>query len=727
MALGQEVVHVARRGQALWDPVEAEEARLLQHRIKLADSEKDVLVRESLAILANCPPPGSDETRTGLVLGYVQSGKTMSFTMVSALARDNGYPVVVVIAGTSVPLFRQSEERLKADLGLRERFDRKWRHISNPGPAALSIVKPLLEEWDDPTVPTEEKQTLLVTVMKHHQHLASLNALLGMLDLDGRAVLVIDDEGDHAGLNTLVNEDDISRTYERLITLKQRLPVHGYLLYTATPQAPLLINAIDALSPEFCKPLTPGSAYTGGKKFFEAHSGSLVCTIPDDDLRDGEDAPPSPPDSLRQAMAQFFIGVAAGTLERPQQTRNRSMLVHPSQYRDSHSQFKTWIDQIKDQWLRVLHQPDDDPAKEALRAEFAVAHADISATTTGLPALSDLWNVMERAIRKTNVQLMNASGGKTPGVDWQGNYAWILVGGQAMDRGFTVEGLTVTYMPRGLGVGHADAVQQRARFFGYKSSYLGYCRVWVIHDVRDAFERYVAHEEDLRDRMVKHEAEGKSLKDWKRAFFMSADFSPTRDNVISIDYMQGGFGNQWVWTRAPHESLKAVEQNRQTVDAYAAMVPLAPEAASYPLPSQRHRVASGVSLEHAMENLLVPFCVPNLQDSLRVTGLMLLLRKHLDEHPGAKCSVYYIATEGRNVRGAEGGEVGRLFQGAYPSSGPLQGSQYPGDEALHDDEVTIQVHRYEVTTDAGSVPAVPFLAVWVPARMADEFLVQHAQ
>ena len=52
-----------------------------------------------------------------------------------------------------------------------------------------------------------------------------------------------------------------------------------------------------------------------------------------------------------------------------------------------------------------------------------------------------------------------------PEIRWQTEYAWILVGGQALDRGFTVEGLTVTYMPRGLGVGNADTVQQRARFF----------------------------------------------------------------------------------------------------------------------------------------------------------------------------------------------------------------------------------------------------------------------
>ena len=51
----------------------------------------------------------------------------------------------------------------------------------------------------------------------------------------------------------------------------------------------------------------------------------------------------------------------------------------------------------------------------------------------------------------------------TPQPDWKNSYPWILVGGQAMDRGFTVEGLTVTYMPRDMGVGNADTIEQRAR------------------------------------------------------------------------------------------------------------------------------------------------------------------------------------------------------------------------------------------------------------------------
>jgi len=46
-------------------------------------------------------------------------------------------------------------------------------------------------------------------------------------------------------------------------------------------------------------------------------------------------------------------------------------------------------------------------------------------------------------------------------------------------------------MPRDMGVGNADTIQQRARFFGYGRRYLGYCRVFLEQSVRDAFAFYV--------------------------------------------------------------------------------------------------------------------------------------------------------------------------------------------------------------------------------------------
>lgn len=79
---------------------------------------------EAHRILGRCvSPTETDAEATGLVVGYVQSGKTLSFTTLTALARDNGYGVVILIAGTIDNLKSQSEDRLKQDLGISDEPD----------------------------------------------------------------------------------------------------------------------------------------------------------------------------------------------------------------------------------------------------------------------------------------------------------------------------------------------------------------------------------------------------------------------------------------------------------------------------------------------------------------------------------------------------------------------------------------------------------------------------
>src|SRR5437016_11455445 len=121
-----------------------------------------------------------------------------------------------------------------------------------------------------------------------------------------------------------------------------------------------------------------------------------------------------------------------------------------------------------------------------------------------------------------------------------------------MDRGFTVEGLTVAYMPDGLGVGQDDTIQQRALFFGYKRGYLDYCRVYLEPLVQTAYRQYVEHEEDIRDRLIKHRASGEPLREWRRAFFLTSTLRPTRRCVLDLDYMHSRFANSWFTPSSPH-------------------------------------------------------------------------------------------------------------------------------------------------------------------------------
>ena len=76
------------------------------------------LREETCHILAHCNAHDAynNPETTHLVVGYVQSGKTMSFTALSALAKDNGYRLIVYLAGTKKNLVEQTTDRLIKDL-----------------------------------------------------------------------------------------------------------------------------------------------------------------------------------------------------------------------------------------------------------------------------------------------------------------------------------------------------------------------------------------------------------------------------------------------------------------------------------------------------------------------------------------------------------------------------------------------------------------------------------
>ena len=91
--------------------------------------------------------------------------------------------------------------------------------------------------------------------MKHGSHLGNLTNVLDGLNLNGVPVLIIDDEGDQASLNTRarwaarqgidvedLTENDVSTIYRRITGLRAICPHHTFLQYTATPQANLFIN-----------------------------------------------------------------------------------------------------------------------------------------------------------------------------------------------------------------------------------------------------------------------------------------------------------------------------------------------------------------------------------------------------------------------------------------------------------------------------------------------------
>jgi Z1 domain len=681
----------------IWQPRIGAETSGLMAKLGLDDINRHRVLGESVSIISNASPAAAGSHKTGLVIGYVQSGKTVSFTTVAALARDNGFRLVIICSGVNVNLYEQSRDRLRRDLRIDERRDRAWLFVDNPRPRAQMLQSIDGAIRDDPALPGLSRQTVLVTLMKNGTHLDNLIKILSKLKLDGVRTLVVDDEADQASLNNRVAAGLESATYRRIVELRSRLPNHTFLEYTATPQALLLINLIDVLSPDFAKVLGAGAGYVGGKAFFERRD--LVRQIPEHEIPSSDNVLEEPPPTLVDALLLFFVGAAMGSMQGA--IDNRSMMVHPSHRVESHGEYYRWVTGMQRLWLQLLEAGEGDSDYQDFLGRLAPVHADLRKTVPKLPGLNELLPYLKYALRVTQVHEVNRTKGPTPQPDWLQTYSHILVGGEVLNRGYTVEGLTVTYMPRSLGTHQADTIQQRARWFGYKEEYLGFCRVFLPDDAIRAYLNYVDHEQQLRRQIEAHLADGKSLKSWKRAFFLDPTLKPTRNSVIGAPLFRGNLGTgDWFSPDRPYLDPQAVEANRQLIGGLVRS--LMREWNEWPghprrTDAQRHNVIRGLPLKDLYRDLLTAIRYAWMKDSMEFTGLLLQVSHYLELHPGALCTILHMDPLGaREVRSLdEDGKVLNLFQGAnYDKSHQPPVETYPGDRAICDPpDLTVQLHH----------------------------------
>lgn len=717
-----------------WPVVIGEEAE--RFFAQLRPEQCEAVRSEAATILSRCGAPGEVARRAGLVVGYVQSGKTTSFTAVSALAADNGYGLVVIIGGTSTPLLGQTRGRLSKDLRL-EDLDafRRWVHVASPQPGSSGSQRlaAALHEHLDPE--SDDRVPVLVTIMKQHTHMDHFAAVLEQLagvDLSRVSTLIVDDEADQATPN-LKKGGAESTTYSRLRRIRAALPAHTLLQYTATPQAPLLVSIADEISPEFVCTLRPGNGYTGGRYFFVENHGNFVRHIDRDDLDvidgDGDD----PPRSLQEAFAVFVLGCGVARARGEEDPPQRSMLVHPSQRTLPQARFLSWLRAARDHSVSTLGLPVDDPDRQDHVARIWLpAWEELSQTVSCDEGLEKILEKCVRVLRRISFEEINATSGVKTRVNWGAGAYWVLVGGQLLDRGFTVEGLTVTYMPRGIGVGNADTIQQRARFFGYKASYARYCRAYLDPTVDAAFTNYVRHEDALRSELTAVAKKGGSLKEWKRVFFLDKSLRLTRQGVIRLVLLAPDLRDGWFSQRDFGDpSSDLIQENRETVEAYVLGLDFSPYVdVSGPELAQQHVVAH-TTVGEALERLLSNFVMWG-DDAGPFTALRVMLE---EAGVDAACEIVLMSPNmvdpprrHRSLR--ESGKIKNLFQGQNPKSGRIR---YVGDRKVRgSDAVTIQIHRVDLTKDDGTdeggtvvTTDVPVLAVSVPAELQQRVLVQQ--
>nr|WP_272871127.1 Z1 domain-containing protein [Agrobacterium tumefaciens] len=484
-----------------------------------------------------------------------------------------------------------------------------------------------------------------------------------------------------------------------------------------------------ALSPSFVHVLEPGDGYVGGEVFFGSGS-KYVETIPASDVFAANSLPNDPPESLIKAMRVFFVGLAYSILVRNEgEAVRRSMLIHPSRLQSDHQQMHSWATRIVGEWGRTLGLNDNDPDRIDMLSDFKKAYDDLHRTEKSLPPFEDIVGKLPRSLRRTQVIEFNTNGRpKTPEIDWQDANGWILIGGQAVDRGFTVDSLTVTYMGRNIGTGNADSVQQRARFFGYKKKYLGICRVYLEPGTRSAFSDYVKHEEIMRAELQSVATSGESLRDWKRRFALSPALRLCRSSVIALgdDLIRGKRNGGWTQQRDAFLTDDLREGNAKLLSTLEGKCTFAQDTSfSSTSSSQTHFVARGVPLLEVID-ILVDYRMLDGRDNASLTGLLLQLGHISRNSPQTTAAVYKMrpgVVSRRTVDAAgmlpDGFQQGRTGDGV---------GRYPGDAFFSSkDEVSLQIHHFALDDKAGAQIATdaPMIAIHIPSKIAIDWLVQN--
>ena len=514
----------------------------------LGELERNKLWKSAQNILSHRPEDGSG---TGLALGYVQSGKTTQMIALTAAAHDAGYRIIVALLGSTNLLLDQNSNRFEENLQIGKRDDFRWVSIKNP--SGRSGIMKIAENLD-------KGRTILIPVLKHKGRISQLAEVLAACELSKIPALILDDEADQASLNAAVNEDSESKIYEAIGMLRDSLPQHLYVQFTATPYAQLLLDPDDRLSLEFVEFLTPGRGYVGGREFFIDNADTVIRSIPIMDEQSANTKLIDLPSSLKMATANFIAGSALLLINDPS-AKTISMLVHSTHKNKVQGVYHYLIKHLLRNW------------RDAINGEYSQIPDLIQIERTKLISNgaknvpNDLFlEKVEYVLKEAILWLVN-SASDVKKINWLEGPIHILVGGNKLDRGFTVEGLTVTYMNRPTS-DQIDTLEQRARAFGYRNDLLPYCQFFATLATVRMLRGIVHTEYDLRGRLEDWISLGNSPKDWSReiGLLLPLGGKPTRSAVIkAITTFNNGGG--WHQLRMPSLKQTHIKNNAELVSS----------------------------------------------------------------------------------------------------------------------------------------------------------------
>lgn len=494
-------------------------------------------------------PNGGNFSRKGLVVGDVQSGKTANYVGLMNLAADAKYKLIIVLTGTTNTLREQTQIRIEEGLGI-SKLRKGVKAIKNAQYAGIIDPIYLTTRERDFNRPSKDvfgggidstKVPIVIVTKKNPSALENIKTWLkeysqkenqNMID---NSLLLIDDEADFASVNTR-DGGEVTSINSKIREILSLFTKSSYIGFTATPYANIFINPEtddemeqqDLFPKDYIHVLGESNKYIGIQSIFSddpeiAKNKFMLMPINSPDVESylplkhkKTDHFTTMPPSMKEAVNLFFLANVIRDL-RGDKNKHRSMLINVSRFTNMHEQVKSvvgeYVELIKKE-VRLygklpLERAIQYPLINDLKNSFEENYSNLEEKFDFREILFN----MNDAVYSIRTEIVNAN---DKGIDYQGAEAKgeiervIVIGGFALSRGLTLEGLIISYYWRNSVM--YDSLLQMGRWFGFRSNYEDICRIYMTHQVISDYKFIGLATEELKNDLERNSGKGLTPK-----------------------------------------------------------------------------------------------------------------------------------------------------------------------------------------------------------------------
>ena len=554
---------------------------------------------ETDTILKNMENPiRTDFDSRGLVVGYVQSGKTANFTALIAKAADAGYRFIIVLAGIHDELRQQTQIRIDRELTGHNNLNlegdfiewndyeeaRRWHNLTSAGwldgKETGEFSGKGINKFKD--IFLSKERPVLAIIKKNVKIMERLIKWIENSEEKDRVnvpILIIDDEADQASVDGNANkeETDPTKTNEKIRKIIELFVRKAYVGYTATPFANVFIqhdaeheNLGDDLYPRnFIHSLPEPRGYFGTRRIFaDDLDNYFVKQIKDSKKEKKELADLGIiTEDLVASVYDFIIGIALRNL-RGQENMPMSMMINVDHRVNKMNRIG---EVLKDYVHKSLPEHYDIDAIEAAYIKYIL---DSNKLNEKLGSDNNFfeWKIVKDEIVKVikskaiKISVLNSSNEDKLDYAKDPSMKVIAVGGNKLSRGLTLEGLMVTFYLRESK--QYDTLLQMGRWFGYRKGYEDLVRIYTNATLWRQFKDLAIVELEFRESISEmiNEEPPKTPKEFAVAVRQILGLLPTAKNKLGAAVLENHYGGSQVSvTRLTLDKPGLIDKNVATV------------------------------------------------------------------------------------------------------------------------------------------------------------------